>query len=135
MEWVALTVEKVQAAIKKASKEDLHEKFQTQADVLVHTAEAALLVGGTPTDRPEDVEISPFDNTLFIAHTNNEKHGNFHGQLHVSLRKTTIWVPLNLILKSLSQVDAKADSVLLIISRLIAIIKQSSKRNLEAFWK
>jgi len=79
--WVALTVENVQAAIKKAGKENLLAKFQTQADVLVNTAEAALLVGGTPTDRPEDVEISPFDNTLFIAHTNNEKHGNFHGHI------------------------------------------------------
>ncbi len=79
--WVALTVENVQAGIKKAKKDDLLVKFQTQADVLVHAAEAALLVGGTPTDRPEDVEISPFDNTLFIAHTNNDKHGNFHGHL------------------------------------------------------
>lgn len=79
--WLALTVENVQAGIKKAKKEDLLAKFQTQADVLVYAQEVALLVGGTPTDRPEDVEISPFDNTLFIAHTNNDKHGNFHGHI------------------------------------------------------
>lgn len=79
--WVALTVENVQAGIRKAMKEDLLPKFQTQADVLVYAQEAALLVGGTPTDRPEDVEISPFDNTIFIAHTNNEKQGNFHGHI------------------------------------------------------
>ena len=43
--------------------------------------EAALLVGGTPTDRPEDVEINPIDGTIYIAHTNNDKHGNFHGHI------------------------------------------------------
>ena len=51
------------------------EKFQTQADVLVNTHEAAILLGTTPTDRPEDVEISPFDSTIYIAHTNNSNHG------------------------------------------------------------
>ena len=38
-------------------------------------------LGATPTDRPEDVEISPFDNTVYIAHTNNSNHGNFHGHI------------------------------------------------------
>ena len=78
-QWVAMTLENVKAAIK--GKADLEAKYQTQADVLVYAAEASLLVGGTPTDRPEDVEISPFDKTVFIAHTNNDKHGNFHGHI------------------------------------------------------
>jgi uncharacterized protein len=77
--WVPLTIENVQNAAK--GNADLVKKFQTQADVAVHCHEAALLVGGTPTDRPEDVEISPFDKTVFIAHTNNDKHGNFHGHI------------------------------------------------------
>ncbi|MEK3856027.1 PhoX family protein [Cytobacillus sp. FSL H8-0458] len=77
--WVPLTIENVQKAAK--GNADLLKKFQTQADVAVHCHEAALLVGGTPTDRPEDVEISPFDKTVFIAHTNNDKHGNFHGHI------------------------------------------------------
>lgn len=77
--WVPLTIENVQKAVK--GNADLLKKFQTQADVAVHCHEAALLVGGTPTDRPEDVEISPFDKTVFIAHTNNDKHGNFHGHI------------------------------------------------------
>jgi uncharacterized protein len=47
----------------------------------VHASEAAILLGATPTDRPEDVEISPFDKTVFIAHTNNDKHGNIHGHI------------------------------------------------------
>jgi uncharacterized protein len=78
-EWVPLTIENVQKIAK--GKADLLKKFQTQADVTVHCHEAALLVGGTPTDRPEDVEISPYDKTVFIAHTNNDKHGNFHGHI------------------------------------------------------
>ncbi|MCS0787747.1 DUF839 domain-containing protein [Cytobacillus firmus] len=77
--WVPLTINNVQKAVK--GNADLLKKFQTQADVAVHCHEAALLVGGTPTDRPEDVEISPFDKTVFIAHTNNDKHGNFHGHI------------------------------------------------------
>jgi uncharacterized protein len=53
----------------------------TYAHILVNTHEAAIILGGTPTDRPEDIEISPFDNTLFIAHTNNATHGNVHGHI------------------------------------------------------
>ncbi|WP_134702418.1 PhoX family phosphatase [Ammoniphilus sp. YIM 78166] len=79
--WIPVTIETVQDAIKKAKKDELLQKFQTQADVLVNCAEAAILVGGTPTDRPEDLEISPFDGTIFIAHTNNDKHGNIHGHI------------------------------------------------------
>lgn len=77
--WVPLTIENVRNAAK--NKPELLEMFQTQADVVVNCHEAALLVGGTPTDRPEDVEISPFDKTVFIAHTNNDRHGNFHGHI------------------------------------------------------
>jgi uncharacterized protein len=78
-EWVPMTLETVRAAIK--GKADLEAKYKTQADILVYADEASLLVGGTPTDRPEDVEISPFDKTVFIAHTNNDRHGNFHGHI------------------------------------------------------
>ena len=77
--WVALTIDAVREAAK--DNKELLDKFQTQADVLVYTSEAAILLGATPTDRPEDVEISPFDKTVFIAHTNNDKHGNIHGHI------------------------------------------------------
>ncbi|MEW9671793.1 PhoX family phosphatase [Ammoniphilus sp. 3BR4] len=70
--WIPLDIEKTPK---------LKEKYSTQAEVLVNAQEAALLVGGTPTDRPEDTEISPFDNTIFIAHTNNDNHGNIHGHI------------------------------------------------------
>ncbi|MCQ6560817.1 PhoX family protein [Paenibacillus mendelii] len=89
--WIAITIEAVTKALKdekfklpssiKGTKEELLAKYKEQADVLVNAAEAANLLGATPTDRPEDLEISPFDNTIFIAHTNNDKHGNIHGHI------------------------------------------------------
>lgn len=89
--WVALTLEAVQKVLSnakwsapfgvKGTREEMLAIFQTQGDVLVHADEAALILGATPTDRPEDVEISPFDNTVFIAHTNNDTHGNIHGHV------------------------------------------------------
>ena len=77
--WVPMTLENVKKAIE--GNKELEAKYQTQADVLVYADEASILIGGTPTDRPEDVEISPFDKTIFIAHTNNDRHGNFHGHI------------------------------------------------------
>ncbi|GAB2672431.1 PhoX family protein [Paenibacillus thermoaerophilus] len=89
--WQPVTLEAVRKVIEdekfkapagvSAKREELLNKFNTQADVVVFCHEAALLVGGTPTDRPEDIEISPFDNTVFICHTNNDSHGNIHGHI------------------------------------------------------
>lgn len=89
--WLPVTIEAVTKVLNNekfknpygvsASKEELLKKYKSQADVVTYCHEAALLVGGTPTDRPEDIEISPFDNTVFICHTNNDIHGNIHGHL------------------------------------------------------
>mgnify|MGYP001172850846 CR=1 FL=1 len=89
--WVAMTIEAVTKRLNDANfkipssiklkREELQAKFQSQADILVNTHEAAMLLGGTPTDRPEDIEICPFDNTFFVAHTNNDSHGNIHGHI------------------------------------------------------
>jgi secreted PhoX family phosphatase len=32
-------------------------------------------------DRCEDIEVHPEDGTIYAALTNNDKHGNFHGQI------------------------------------------------------
>jgi secreted PhoX family phosphatase len=77
--WIALdyeTNEKLQNYQKDGKK-----FFTSQADVLTHAREAGRAVGATLLDRPEDVEIHPHDGSVFLALTNNSKHGNFHGQI------------------------------------------------------
>jgi uncharacterized protein len=89
--WIAVTIEALKKVLDnekfkapagvKGTREELLKKFQTQGDVVTNCHEAALILGGMPTDRPEDIEISPFDNTVFICHTNNDNHGNIHGHI------------------------------------------------------
>jgi hypothetical protein len=55
--------------------------FSSQGEVLVRTREAAAAVRATPIDRPEDCEVHPGDGSLYVALTNNERHGNFYGQI------------------------------------------------------
>lgn len=78
--WVALDLAKSEA-LQKAVDEKKNPLFKTQADVLVNCRNAAKVAGGTPMDRPEDVEVHPIDGTIFISMTNNSKHGNFYGQI------------------------------------------------------
>lgn len=77
--WQPVTLEEI--AKVKVDDPKLKAKFKSPGDVVTYCQEAARLVGGTPTDRPEDIEISPFDNTVFVCHTNNDNHGNIHGHI------------------------------------------------------
>ncbi len=61
--------------------QELAGAFKSQAEVLLNCRQAALLAGGTPIDRPEDCEVHPRDGTLYVALSNNKKHGNFWGQI------------------------------------------------------
>jgi secreted PhoX family phosphatase len=90
-QWVELTIEAVTKSIKdlryeipgvlNLTRESLLEIFKEQADVYVHAREAAVILGATLSDRPAAVTISPVDNTLYIAYTNNGQRGNLHGQI------------------------------------------------------
>jgi uncharacterized protein len=86
--WIAVTIEALKKLMdnppwkpKSGTAEQWKAKYAAQADVLVNVHEVAMALGGTPTDRPEDIEISPFDNTFFVCHTNNDSHGNIHGHI------------------------------------------------------
>lgn len=69
--WELLSVENIK----------LRNRFGNQANMLIHTREAAKLLKATKLDRPEDLEISPYDGSIFVALTNNVKKLNAYGSI------------------------------------------------------
>jgi secreted PhoX family phosphatase len=71
-EWISLKYE---------NNEILQKEFAGQIEVLIRAREAAKLLGATPMDRPEDVEIDPITKNIFISLTNNKPKGNYFGSI------------------------------------------------------
>lgn len=59
----------------------LAEKFENQTEILIQLRKAAKLVGATPLDRPEDIEIDPVNGHVLITLTNNIPKGNYYGSI------------------------------------------------------
>lgn len=59
----------------------LQEKFKDQTEVLIRAREAAKLIGASPQDRPEDIEIDPITGHVIIAVTNNKPKNRYHGAI------------------------------------------------------
>ncbi len=59
----------------------MFNRFANETEMLIRAREAAVVLGGTPLDRPEDIEIDPLDGSLLIALTNNIPSGNYFGSL------------------------------------------------------
>lgn len=63
------------------SQSILKEKFDDQTEVLIRVREAARLLGATPLNRPEDIEIDPANGQVIVSLTNNKPKGDYHGSL------------------------------------------------------
>ena len=57
------------------------KEFSSQGEMLIETRKAAKLIGATGLNRPEDIEVSPFDNSVFIAQTHDPKKFDMHGSI------------------------------------------------------
>ncbi len=63
------------------SQSVLKTKFKDQTEVLIRAREAAKLLGATPLNRPEDIEIDPITGHIFVSLTNNKSKNDFHGSI------------------------------------------------------
>jgi secreted PhoX family phosphatase len=67
--------------VSHSKQEALKDNFIDQTEVLIRLRDAAKLIGGTPLDRPEDIEIHPENGDVLIALTNNKPKGNHYGSI------------------------------------------------------
>lgn len=63
------------------SQEILKKRFKDQTEVLIRAREAAKLLGATPLNRPEDIEIDPISGNIFVSLTNNKSKDDYHGSI------------------------------------------------------
>lgn len=59
----------------------LKTKFSSQLEVVTYAREASKLLGATPLNRPEDIEIHPQTKDVYLTLTNNKKKGDYHGSI------------------------------------------------------
>ena len=59
----------------------LKTHFKDHVDLMINSRKAAKILGATPQNRPEDIEIHPETGDVYVALTNNKPKGDFHGQI------------------------------------------------------
>jgi uncharacterized protein len=59
----------------------LKKHFTNQQDVLIYARKAAKILGATPLDRPEDIEIHPHTGEVYVSLTNNVLRAVVHGSI------------------------------------------------------
>ena len=79
--YVADTINGKWLALDWETQPILQEKFKDQTQVLIRAREAAKLLGATPLNRPEDIEIDPITGHIFVSLTNNKRKNDFHGSI------------------------------------------------------
>ncbi len=84
--WLLLDYDRNEDLKNAVDEETGESVVKSQAQVLADARTAALAIGGTPVDRPEDIEIHPKTGEVYVALTNNSDHGNYFGQI-VKLRE------------------------------------------------
>lgn len=59
----------------------LAKVFKDQTEILVNCRQAGKILGATPLDRPEDIEIDPKSGAVLVAATNNKPAGRPFGKI------------------------------------------------------
>ena len=54
-------------------------KTWTQAEILINTRMVAKIIGATPMDRPEDIEVNPQNYRVYIVMTKDKKRNKTNG--------------------------------------------------------
>jgi len=63
----------------------LGQVYSSQGAIVTDAFRASNLIGATPTGRPEDVEVHPLDNSVYIAFTANATIGPLHANIYGEL--------------------------------------------------
>jgi secreted PhoX family phosphatase len=79
--FVADTVNGKWISLDRNKNSKLAKRFKSQTDVLISTRTAALIVGGTPLHRPEDIAINPSNGDVLIALTNSKSKKDYWGSI------------------------------------------------------
>ena len=59
----------------------LKKHYKSTTEALTHCRKTSRILGATPLDRPEDIEVHPKTGDVYVCLSNNKKAGNYHGSI------------------------------------------------------